>query len=214
MPSDAVLAAFATDEELMTREDASRLVRRLWSLLGAYHRKIYFSLLLIAIWTACLLAGPALVKRGIDAGLTRNDATALYVSAGVYLCVAVAGLFFGRAAIWSVSKVGEPFLRDLRNKVFRHLMSLDLGFFEREQTGRLVARLTSDVDAMQDLVQIGLAQFAQNVFLFVGAVVVILVMSWQLALCTLVVVPPVVFASRSPSPTVIDTSWRTSGPLP
>jgi ATP-binding cassette subfamily B protein len=75
-------------------------------------------------------------------------------------------------------------------------MALDLGFFEREQTGRLVARLTSDVDAMQDLVQIGLAQFAQNIFLFVGAVVVILVLSWQLALCTLVVVPPVALASR------------------
>ena len=99
MATDARREAFASDEELLTREDASRLVRRLWSLLGAYHRKIYFSLLLIAIWTACLLAGPALVKRGIDAGLTRNDATALYVSAGVYLCVAVAGFFFGLSLI-------------------------------------------------------------------------------------------------------------------
>ena len=107
-----------------------------------------------------------------------------------------AGSTFGRWALWSVSKIGEPFLRDLRNRVFRHLMSLDLGFFEAEQTGRLVARLTSDVDAMQDLVQIGLAQFAQNVFLFAGAVVVILVLSWKLALCILVVVPPVVWASR------------------
>jgi ATP-binding cassette, subfamily B, bacterial len=194
MPSDAVLAAFSSDEELITREDASQLVRRLWSLLGKYHRKIYFGLLLIAIWTACLLAGPALVKHGIDAGLTGKNEGALYLSAGLYLGVAIAGFFFGRAAIWAVSKIGEPFLRDLRNKVFRHLMSLDLGFFETEQTGRLVARLTSDVDAMQDLVQIGLAQFAQ--FLFVGAVGVILVLSWQLALCTLIVVPPVWWASR------------------
>jgi ATP-binding cassette, subfamily B, bacterial len=196
MPSDAVLAAFSSDEELITREDASQLVRRLWSLLGKYHRKIYFGLLLIAIWTACLLAGPALVKHGIDAGLTGKNEGALYLSAGLYLGVAIAGFFFGRAAIWAVSKIGEPFLRDLRNKVFRHLMSLDLGFFETEQTGRLVARLTSDVDAMQDLVQIGLAQFAQNLFLFVGAVGVILVLSWQLALCTLIVVPPVWWASR------------------
>jgi len=196
MPSDAVLAAFSSDEEPITREDASQLARRLWSLLDKYHRKIYFALALIALWTACLLAGPALVKYGIDHGLTAKDQTALYLSAGLYLCIAVAGFWFGRAAIWSVSKIGEPFLRELRNKVFRHLISLDLGFFETEQTGRLVARLTSDVDAMQDLVQIGLAQFAQNVFLFVGAVVVILVLSWQLALCTLVVVPPVVWASR------------------
>ena len=170
MASEARRAAFASDEELMTREDASRLVRRLWALLGPYRRRIYLCLLLIAIWTACLLAGPALVKHGIDAGLTKKNEGALYLSAGLFLGVAITGLLFGRAAIWQVSKVGEPFLRDLRNRVFRHLMSLDLGFFEREQTGRLVARLTSDVDAMQDLVQIGLAQFAQNVFLFVGAV--------------------------------------------
>jgi ATP-binding cassette subfamily B protein len=196
MGTDARRQAFATDEELLTREDAKHLVRRLWALLDPYHAKIYGAVGLIALWTACLLAGPALVKHGIDAGLRGNDEGALDLSAGLYLGVALAGLAFGRSAIWAVSKIGEPFLRDVRNRVFRHLMSLDLGFFEREQTGRLVARLTSDVDAMQDLVQIGLAQFAQNVFLFVGAVVVILVLSWQLALCTLVVVPPVVWASR------------------
>ncbi len=196
MGSDARRQAFATDEELLTRADAKHLVRRLWALLEKYHVRIYGAVALIALWTGCLLAGPTLVKHGIDAGLRGKDESALDLSAGLYLAVALAGLLLGRAAIWVVSKIGEPFLRDLRNQVFGHLMSLDLGFFEREQTGRLVARLTSDVDAMQDLVQIGLAQFAQNVFLFVGAVVVILILSWQLALCTLVVVPPVVWASR------------------
>jgi ATP-binding cassette subfamily B protein len=196
MGADARREAFASHEELLTREDTQRLVRRLWRLLGAYHRRIGVSMVLIVLWTACILAGPALVKHGIDAGLRGKDEGALDLAAGLYLGVALGGLVFARAAIWSVAKVGEPFLRDLRNRVFRHLMSLDLGFFEREQTGRLVARLTSDVDAMQDLIQIGLAQFAQNVFLFIGAVVVILVLSWKLALCTLIVVPPVVWASR------------------
>lgn len=196
MGSDARRQAFASDDELLTREDAQHLVRRLWRLLEPYHARIAGAVLLIVIWTACLLAGPALVRHGIDAGLRGKDESALDLSAGIYVAVAVGGLIFARSALWAVSKIGEAFLRDLRNRVFRHLMSLDLGFFEREQTGRLVARLTSDVDAMQDLVQIGLAQFAQNIFLFVGAIVVILVLSWQLALCTLVVVPPVVFASR------------------
>jgi len=196
MASDARREAFASDEELLTREDAKHLVRRLWRLLDPYHRRIAVATLLIVLWTGCLLAGPALVKHGIDAGLRGKDEGALDFAAGCFLAVAILGLLFARTAIWSVSKIGEPFLRDLRNKVFHHLMSLDLGFFEREQTGRLVARLTSDVDAMQDLVQIGLAQFAQNVFLFLGAVIVIFVLSWKLALCTLIVVPPVVLASR------------------
>jgi ATP-binding cassette, subfamily B, bacterial len=75
-------------------------------------------------------------------------------------------------------------------------MSLGLEFFEREKTGRLVARLTSDVDAMQELVQMGLTMMVQNVLLFVGALVIIFILSWQLALCVLVVVPPVIWASR------------------
>src|SRR5206468_3452967 len=83
-------------------------------------------------------AGPALVGHGIDAGLRKNDAGALNLSASLYLFAAIAGLFFGRAVIRMVAKVGEAFLRDLRSRVFRHLMSLGMDFFEREKTGKLV----------------------------------------------------------------------------
>ena len=71
-----------------------------------------------------------------------------------------------------------------------------MDFFEREKTGQLVARMTSDIDALQELVQMGLVMFVQNGLLFVGAILVIFLLSWQLALCVLVVVPPVVIASR------------------
>jgi ATP-binding cassette, subfamily B, bacterial len=192
-----VPAPFSVErDEALSRQEAERLLRRLWRLGQPYHRRAGLALVLVALQTACILAGPALVAHGIDAGLQRKDSGALYLSAGLYLAIAIVGLGVGRAAIWMVSKVGEPFLRDLRVRVFEHLLSLDLGFFEGEQTGRLVARLTSDVDAIEDLVQLSLAQFAQNIFLFVGATLVILVMSWQLALCVLIVVPPVAWASR------------------
>jgi ATP-binding cassette subfamily B protein len=195
-PTTALRTGFVADEERLSRDDAERVLRRLWQLLRPYHRRIAVSVLLIMLWTGCLLAGPALVRHGIDAGLRAHNPGALDLSAALFLVIAFLGLAFGRASIWMVARIGEPFLSDLRNRVFAHLMALDLGFFEREQTGRLVARLTSDVDAMQDLVQMGLSQFLQNAFLFAGAVIVILVMSWQLALCTLIVVPPVVWASR------------------
>ncbi len=193
----AVPAPFSVErDEALNRQEAERLLRRLWDLGRPYHRRALFALVLVALQTACILAGPALVAHGIDAGIQAKDEAALDLSAGLYLVIAVLGLGIGRSAIWMVSKVGEPFLRDLRVRVFEHLLSLDLGFFEGEQTGRLVARLTSDVDAIEDLVQLSLAQFAQNVFLFFGAVAVILVMSWKLALCVLIVVPPVAYASR------------------
>ena len=80
--------------------------------------------------------------------------------------------------------------------MFRHLLDLGLDFFEREQTGRLVARMTSDIDALQELVQAGLTSMVMNALMFVGALVVIFVLSWQLALTTLIVVPPALIATR------------------
>jgi ATP-binding cassette, subfamily B, bacterial len=183
-------------EEKLTRRDATQVLRRLVPYLRPYRVRIVLSILLLIGQTSCLLAGPALVRHGIDAGLRKNDAGALNLSALLYLFAAIAGLFFGRAVIRMVAKVGEAFLRDLRSRVFRHLMSLGMDFFEREKTGKLVARMTSDMDALQELVQMGLVMFVQNGLLFVGAILVIFLMSWKLALCTLVVVPPVVIASR------------------
>ena len=84
----------------------------------------------------------------------------------------------------------------MRNRLFSHVTSLSLDYFETEKTGRIVARMTSDIDAMQELISQGLVLFVQNIFLFVGAVVLMLVLSWQLALGVLVIVPPVFFASR------------------
>ena len=98
--------------------------------------------------------------------------------------------------IWLVSRTGERFLQALRERVFRHLMGLSMDFYEREKTGRLVSRMTSDIDALQELISQGLVMFIQNILIFFGALIVIFIMSWQLALCTLVIVPPVMCASR------------------
>ncbi|MGI8795502.1 MAG: ABC transporter ATP-binding protein [Acidimicrobiia bacterium] len=189
------LGQIAVDETL-TRADATKVLRRLRELLRPYRGQIALATLLLVSQTACLLAGPALVRYGIDSGLGPGDAGALNTAAIVYLVIAFVGAYLGRLVILMVARVGETFLRDLRERVFRHLLSLGLDFFEREKTGRLVARMTSDIEALQELVSVGLVMFVQNALIFVGAIVVIFLLSWQLALFVLVVVPPVVIASR------------------
>ena len=183
-------------DERLSRHDARKVLRRLAVLLRPYRGAIALSTVALVAQTACLLAGPALVRHGIDNGLRVGDSAVLNRAALFYLGIAIAGAFLGRAVILMVADVGETFLRDLRERVFRHLLSLGLDFFEREQTGRLVARMTSDIEALQELVSIGLVMFVQNALIFVGAIVVIFSMNWKLALCTLVVVPPVIIASR------------------
>ena len=184
------------EESKLDREAAQRVMRRLRRLLRPYRAQIIVATVVLVGQTACLLAGPALVRYGVDSGLTQGDAGALNRAAVAYLVVALLGLALGRSVIWLVSRTGERFLRALRERVFRHLMSLSMDFFEREKTGRLVARMTSDIDALQELVSQGLVMFVQNILIFVGAVVVIFFMSWQLALAVLVIVPPVLVASR------------------
>jgi ATP-binding cassette subfamily B protein len=187
----------ALDEEArLDREDARKVMRRLWQLLAPYRRPIYLAVGVLVLQTACLLAGPIIVRSGVDQGLLADDAGALNRAAVTYLVVAVLGLVLGRAVIWMVSRTGERFLRSLRARVFRHLTTLSLDFFEREKTGRLVSRMTSDIDALQELISAGLVMFVQNFLIFVGAVVVVLSLSWQLSLGVLVIVPPVVIASR------------------
>ncbi len=183
------------DQEL-TRDDARRVMRRLWPLLTPWRGQIRNAALVIVVQVAALVAGPTLVKYGIDEGIRRRDAGALNAAVLGYLGLAFAGLVLGRAVTRMVARLGESFLRWLRGHVFRHLMNLSMDFFEREKTGRLVSRMTSDIDALQELVSQGLVLMVQNVLLFVGTAIVILLISWELALVTLALVPPVYFASR------------------
>ena len=183
-------------EEQLSRHDAERVMRRLWGVLRPYRPQIALAAIVLVLQTGTLLAGPALVRFGVDSGVSAGDASNINLAAGLYLGAAIVGAILGRQVIIVVGRTGESFLRDLRGRVFRHLTSLGLDFYEREKTGRLVSRMTSDIDVLQELVQMGLVMFVQNALIFVGAIIVIFVMSWELALVTLVVVPPVVIASR------------------
>src|SRR5689334_18536195 len=189
------MAGAGQHEEKLTRDEARHVLRRSFKFLRPYRRSVVVATIVLVLQTACILAGPALVGYGIDAGLNKHDAGALNLAAGLYLTVAILALILGRQVVWLVSKIAETFLRDLRVEAFRHLTTLGMDFFEREKTGQLVARMTSDVDALQDLVSQGLVSMGQNALLFFGAVVAIVVLSPLLAACTLVLVPPLVWAS-------------------
>ncbi|MGZ8762329.1 MAG: ABC transporter ATP-binding protein [Acidimicrobiia bacterium] len=188
-------------EETLSREEAKGVLRRLWGTLRPYRGQIVVATLLLTGQTLCLLAGPFLLSIGIDKGIDPSlnpdpNIAVLNTVAAIYLAAALLSWVLGRMVIQKVARIGETFLRDLRSRVFRHLLRLGLDFFEREKTGKLVSRMTADIDALQDLVSQGLVAFVQNGLIFVGAIIFMVILSWELALCTLVIVPPVIFASR------------------
>jgi ATP-binding cassette subfamily B protein len=174
---------------------ARHLLRRTLRMLRPYRRQMVVAGVVIVLWTFTTLAGPFLVKRGIDLGIKHHDGGALDVAVIGYVVVAIVAYLSGRAQLLLISRIGESFLRDLRVRVFEHLQRLSMPFYDREKAGVIVSRMTSDVDSLQELVQMGLLMFISNGVLLAVSVVVLAVVSWKLLLLCLVCVPPVLLAS-------------------
>jgi ATP-binding cassette subfamily B protein len=184
----------AADVDLSGR-DKRHIVRRTWRLLRPHRRGLVAIAVLVTLQAGGMVAGPALVRYGIDDGVSAGDLGALDRAAALFVAAAVLAYVSGRLAIRAVARVGEAFLLDLRQRVFSHQLSLSMDFFDRTRTGTLVARMTADVEALQELVGQGLTMFIVNSLLLSGAVVVMIGMSWQLALGVLVVAPMVARAT-------------------
>ncbi len=184
-----------TEEDRLDREEARRLLTRVMYMLRPYRKLVIRTGILVVVWTMTVVAGPLIVRFAIDHGLAKGNSAALNKSIVAYLLVAVVAYLVARLQIMGVGRIGEGFLRDLRVRVFNHMQSLSLGFFEREKAGVLISRMTSDIDSMAELVQFGLLQFISNGLLLVFSLSLLILMSWKLTIVCLISVPIVAIAS-------------------
>ncbi|HUY85740.1 MAG TPA: ABC transporter transmembrane domain-containing protein, partial [Acidimicrobiales bacterium] len=153
------------------------------------------SLLLVSLWSGTLVSGPALVAYAIDQGVRRGKSGPLDFAVIGYIAAALCGAVLSRAVVRSVTRFGEGILQDLRVKVFGHIASMPMSFFDSERTGRLVARMTSDMDALENLVQQGLVNLVSNALLVLATLAVLLAMSPLLFALCLLNVPVLAIAS-------------------
>jgi ATP-binding cassette, subfamily B, bacterial len=184
-----------SDEDRLDAVAARRVVRRTARMLRPQARRVAGAVAMVMLWTGTVLAGPYLVKYGIDQGIGDRDAGKLNVAIAAYVVVAVLAYVTNRAQISLISRVGEMFLRSLRVRVFDHLQRLSMPFYDRSKAGVLVSRMTSDVDSLSELIQMGLSMFVANALLLAVSLVVLTSVSWQLMLVCSVALPPVILAS-------------------
>jgi ATP-binding cassette, subfamily B, bacterial len=184
-----------SEEDRLDAVAARRVVRRTARMLRPQARRVAGAVAMVVLWTATVLAGPYLVKYGIDQGIGDRDAGKLNAAIAAYVVVAVLAYVTNRAQISLISRVGEMFLRSLRVRVFDHLQRLSMPFYDRSKAGVLVSRMTSDVDSLSELIQMGLSMFVANALLLVVSLVVLTSVSWQLMLVCAVALPPVILAS-------------------
>jgi ATP-binding cassette, subfamily B, bacterial len=184
-----------SEEDKLDRVAARRVVRRTARLLRPQARGVAGALAMVVLWTGTVLAGPYLVKYGIDQGINGRDPGKLNAAIVGYVVVAALAYVTNRRQIALISRVGENFLRGLRIRVFDHLQRLSMPFYDRSKAGVLVSRMTSDVDSLSELIQMGLAMFVSNALLLAVSLVVLTSVSWQLMLVCSVALPPVILAS-------------------
>ncbi len=138
------------------------------------------------------LTGPLLVRHGVDAGMLGGSRTALLVSCLAYAVVALLLWWDFRLEVGTTNRTAERMLYALRLRIHGQLQRLGVDYYDRTQAGRVVTRMTSDVDTVSDLLRIGLVNLVVAGASFVGMAIVISVLQWQLALLVLSVVPPTV----------------------
>src|SRR5205085_4924777 len=147
--------------------------------------------------TLITLAGPALVRYAVDAGIKQHALHPLNVAALIFLGLALLKPFAVRAQILLAATAGERFLGALRTAAFDKLQALPLGFFEQERAGVLVSRLTSDVQSLTEFVRDALVEVAGSALQILLTVAALLVLSPPLAAVSLVALPILVVSSWS-----------------
>jgi ABC-type multidrug transport system fused ATPase/permease subunit len=172
-----------------------RRVRTLASLAAPY--KLRTSLAIVSLLAATLtaLAPPYLAKIAIDKGIRGDDLELLSLIVVAFVVAAVANWAASSAQTYFTGWTGERVLADLRNRLFRHLQRLSLGYYERNRAGVVISRLTNDVEALDQLVTEGVTTLVQGTLTLIGAAVILFLLDWRLALATLAVMPAMAIAT-------------------
>ncbi|MGH3470653.1 MAG: ABC transporter transmembrane domain-containing protein, partial [Nocardioidaceae bacterium] len=167
----------------------------LLGLLGEFRRPLLLGLLLVVLDALASLAGPILVKTGIDDGVAVGSQSVLFAASGVYLLITVLSLFNEIAETFVTGRTAERIMLSLRIRIWAQLQRLSLDYYEREMAGRIMTRMTTDVDSFESLVENGLLSALVSIVTFLGVGVLLLTIDLYLGLATLSVIVPLAFAT-------------------
>ena len=176
-------------DEVLGKAYDARLMRRLLGYLRPHGQAVVISLAAIVGYSVLQLAQPYLTKVAIDDHITVGNLEGLDRVALVFLVALVGSFVLEFVQTYTMQMMGQRIMFDLRMEIYRHLQRLDLRFYDRNPVGRLMTRVTTDVDTLNDLFASGVISVFRDVFTLVGIMVVLLVMDWRLALVAFSVLP-------------------------
>src|SRR5665647_2947688 len=134
------------EEDALARTYDARLMRRLLIYVRPYKPLVFSALGLLSIEGVLQLAGPLLTQRVIDVALPKGDSRAIVTASLLYALTLIAQFLCSYGETWLTSLLGQRVMRDLRMQIFSHMQRLSIAFFDRNPAGRLITRVTSDVE--------------------------------------------------------------------
>ncbi len=203
------MAASIHEEEVLGKAYDSRLMKRLLQYLRPYKWQVALALGAIVLKAGADVLGPYLTKVAIDKYLARVPGTHSLLDrwlstqplvgiaqiGGIYVGLLVFSFFLEFVQTYFMQWTGQKVMFDLRSEIFRHLQHMHVGFFDKNPVGRLVTRVTTDVDALNEMFTSGVVAIFEDVFVLSGIVIIMLRMDWRLALITFAVLPLILVAT-------------------
>src|SRR6267378_542674 len=183
------MSTAAFTEDLVAKSYDRTLLRRLLTSLRPYKAAVAVSFLLIVVMAALDLVGPYLTKIAIDRYITRGDAPGLARVAALYMLTLLAAFAVRYGQVYILQMTGQKVMLDMRRQIFGHLQRLHVAYFDKNPVGRLMTRVTTDVDAVNDLFTSGVVTVFGDLFTLFGIMGVMLALDWRLALVTFSVIP-------------------------
>src|SRR5437763_680384 len=197
------------EEEVLGKAYDSRLMKRLLGYLRPYKWQVALALGSIVLKATADILGPYLTKIAIDRYLAPSGGASSFLArwlsprplagiaqiASLYVGLLVASFFLEFLQTYYMQWTGQMVMFDLRSQIFRHLQRMHLAFFDRNPVGRLVTRVTTDVDALNEMFTAGVVSIFEDVFVLAGIVGIMLWMKWWLALITFAVLPLIFWAT-------------------
>ncbi len=177
------------EEEALGKAYDARLLRRLWPYVRPYRRSLLLAFALLIAVAAVELVQPYLIKVAIDRYITEGRLQGLGGVALLFLAALCAESALRFAQMFVMERTGQNVVFDVRTEVFAHLQRLPSSFFDRNPVGRLMTRVTSDVEALNEAFTSGLVMILADLLKLIGIVFVLLWLDWRLALVTFAILP-------------------------
>lgn len=177
------------EEDVLGKAYDAVLMRRLLRYLRPYKAQVAVALAAIIAASALQLVQPWLMKVAIDRYIARGDLSGIDLIAAAFLATLLLSFAFEYVQTWTLQITGQRIMYDMRMQIYGHLQRIDLQFYDRNPVGRLMTRVTTDVDVLNDLFTAGVVSIFGDVFTLIGIMLVLTIMDWRLALVAFSVLP-------------------------